>query len=73
MGALPDFNHLQCSRYVHGHWLFEINVLASRNHGLQVPGMIIGRRSDYDRVQFFGGRDLLVSVGTNKELRRVNS
>src|SRR5437870_13923527 len=38
-----------------------------------MQGMIIGWRRDYDGVQFFGGRDLLVGVGTYKELRHVDS
>ena len=69
LGALANIDHLQCSGHVHGHRLFEINVLAGGNDSFEMVRMKIGWRGNYHRVQFLGRRDLLVSVGPNKELR----
>ena len=31
LGALPDFNYLQCPRHIHGHGLFQIYMFARRD------------------------------------------
>jgi len=52
--------------YVDRHWLLQINVLAGSDDSLQMPGMIIRRRGDYDCIQFLGGCNLLVGTGPTR-------
>ncbi len=57
---------------INSYGLLEIDVLACAHDGFQMARVIIGRGGDYDGVQFLGGCDLLISVGTSEELRCVD-
>ena len=71
-GALADFNDAQRAGDVHSYRLFEIDMLTRSNGAFQVLRMIVGRRGDNDGIDFLGVRELLVSVGAEKKLRRVD-
>src|SRR6266852_3663418 len=67
-----DFGDTQRARYVHSHWLLEIDVFARGDDGFEMLGVIVGRCGDDNRIHFLGKRDLLVSAGTDEELRGIN-
>src|ERR1700735_879941 len=49
---LADFEDALCTRNVHRHRLFAVGMFAGRDNRLQMSGMKIRWRRDYDRVQF---------------------
>ncbi len=71
-GALAGFDDAQRAGDVHRHRLFEIDVLAGGYDGFKMLRMKVRRRGDDDGVDFLRVRDLLVCVGAEKKLRRVN-
>ena len=69
---LADADDVMCSRHVHGHRLFAIDVLARGDYGFQMMRMEVGRGGDEDEVHFLRGGDFLIGIGPLEELCGVD-
>ena len=69
--ALADFDDFLSAGHVNGNGLFEIDMLAACDDGVQMMGMVVRRRGHDDSVDFFGRRNLVVGIWTDEELRTI--
>ena len=69
---LPDRHHLLRAGHVHRHRLLDVGVLAGGERGLEVQGVVEGRRRDVDGVDVLAREELLVGVGATEEVLRVD-
>src|SRR5258705_432671 len=72
LGSLADFYHLQGAGYIYRDRFFKINVLAGSDYALQMSGMEIRRRGNYNRGHLFRGGNLFAGIRAQEELRLVH-
>ena len=68
VGAFANFHHLECTRNIHGHRLFQINMLLAGDGGLQMLRMVVGWSSDHYGIHFLGSCNPLIRIGPHKKL-----